>query len=140
MANEKPPFNGIKGAGPEAETDRIDFKDERSSGSTSPDHLQEATLWERQRDPYLGKSERDVIVDVEGLVTQYDLHDLKDELTRGARYAYNREDTDRLQPTEEESHWIAKEKSPAFKDKWAQTKMMYYVASKSECNRFTSTR
>ncbi|KAI4760863.1 putative MFS myo-inositol transporter [Aureobasidium sp. EXF-3400] len=128
MVNEKPPLNGIKGAGPEGETDRIDFKDERSSGSTSPDHLQEATLWERQRNPYLGKSERDIIVDVEGLVQQYDLHDLKDELTRGARYAYNRDDTDRLHPTEEESHWIAKEKSPVFKDKWSQTKTMYYVA------------
>ncbi|CAD0112049.1 unnamed protein product, partial [Aureobasidium uvarum] len=129
MANEKPPFNGIKFAGPEGETDRIDFKDERSSGSTSPEHLHEATLWERQRDPYLGKSERHVIVDLEGLVEQYDLHDLKEELTRGARYAYNRDDTDRLDPTEEERHWIAKEKSSAFKDKWSQTKMMYYVAA-----------
>lgn len=128
MANKKPPFNDIKGAGPEGETDRIDVKDERSSGSTSPNGLHEATLWERQRDPYLGKSERDIIVDLEGLVQQYDLHDLKEELTRGARYAYNRDDTDRLDPNEDERHWIAKEKSSAFKDKWSQTKMMYYVA------------
>ncbi|KAI5211570.1 hypothetical protein AUEXF2481DRAFT_5251 [Aureobasidium subglaciale EXF-2481] len=130
MANEKPPFNGVKGAGPEGETDKIDVKDERSSGASSPDRLQEATLWERQRDPYLGKSERDVIVDLEGLIQRYDLHDLKDELTRGARYAYDRDDTDRLNPTEHEIHWIAKEKSPAFKDKWAQTKTMYFVACK----------
>ena len=79
----------------------------------------------------MGKTERDVIVDVEGLVQQYDLHDLKDELTRGARYAFNRDDTDRLEPKAEERHWIAREKSPAFKDKWAQTKMMYYVAGKT---------
>jgi hypothetical protein len=138
MANEKPPFNDIKGTGPKGETDRIDFKDERSSGFTSPDHLQEASLWERQRDPYLGKSEHDVIFDVEGLVQQYDLHDLKDELTRGARYAYNRDDTDRLNPTEEERHWIAKEKSPAFKDKWSQTKTMYYVARKFRESMFMS--
>jgi hypothetical protein len=138
MANEKPPFNDIKGTGPKGETDRIDSKDERSSGFTSPDHLQEASLWERQRDPYLGKSEHDVIFDVEGLVQQYDLHDLKDELTRGARYAYNRDDTDRLNPTEEERHWIAKEKSPAFKDKWSQTKTMYYVARKFRESMFMS--
>ncbi|KAG9708801.1 hypothetical protein KCU98_g7816, partial [Aureobasidium melanogenum] len=131
MASEKPPYNGTKGAGPEGETDRIDFKDERSSSSTSPNHLHEATLWERQRDPYLGKTERDIIVDLEGLIQQYDLHDLSEELTRGARYAYNRDDTDRLDPNEEERHWIAKEKSPVFKDKWSQTKMMYYVAGKS---------
>ncbi|KAH0170533.1 putative MFS myo-inositol transporter, partial [Aureobasidium melanogenum] len=128
MASEKPPFNGTKGAGPEGETDRTDFKDERSSGSTSPNHLHEATLWERQRDPYLGKTERDIIVDLEGLIQQYDLHDLGEELTRGARYAYNRDDTDRLDPNEDERHWIAKERSSAFKDKWSQTKMMYYVA------------
>lgn len=131
MASEKPPFNGTKGAGLEGDTDRIDFKDERSSGSTSPNHLHEATLWERQRDPYLGKSERDIVVDLEGLIQRYDLHDLGGELTRGARYAYNRDDTERLDPTEEERHWIAKEKSPAFKDKWSQTKMMYYVAGRS---------
>ncbi|KAG9675039.1 putative transporter, partial [Aureobasidium melanogenum] len=89
MASEKPPFNGTKGAGPEGETDRIDFKDERSSSSTSPNDLHEATLWERQRDPYLGKTERDIIVDLEGLIQQYDLLDLGEELTRGARYAYN---------------------------------------------------
>ncbi|KAG9664406.1 hypothetical protein KCU95_g826, partial [Aureobasidium melanogenum] len=130
MASEKPPFNGIKGAGPEDETQRIDFKDERSSGSSSPNHVHEATLWERQRDPFLGKTERDIIVDLEGLIQQYGLHDLGEELTRGARYAYNRDDTDRLNPSEEERHWIAKEKSPAFKDKWSQTKMMYYVAGK----------
>lgn len=131
MANEKPPFNTTKGAGPEGETDRIDFKDERSSGSASPSHLHEATLWERQRDPYLGKSEHDIIVDLEGLIQQYDLQDLGEELNRGARYAYNRDDTDRLDPNEEERHWIAKEKSSVFKDKWSQTKMMYYVAGKS---------
>lgn len=131
MASEKPPFNGTKGAGPEGETDRIDFKDERSSSSTSPNDLHEATLWERQRDPYLGKTERDIIVDLEGLIQQYDLLDLGEELTRGARYAYNRDDTDRLEPNEEERHWIAKERSSAFKDKWSQTKMMYYVAGKS---------
>ncbi|KAG9604960.1 putative MFS myo-inositol transporter, partial [Aureobasidium melanogenum] len=128
MASEKPPFNGTKGADPEGETDRIDFKDGRSSGSTSPNDLHETTLWERQRDPYLGKTERDIIVDLEGLIQQYDLHDLGEELTRGARYAYNRDETDRLDPNEEERHWIAKEKSPVFKDKWSQTKMMYYVA------------
>ncbi|THX98434.1 putative MFS myo-inositol transporter [Aureobasidium pullulans] len=127
MANEKLSYDR-KSAGPEGETDRIDIKDERSSGSASPEPSHEATLWERQRDPYLGKSERDVITDLEGLVQQYDLHDLKEELARGARYAYNRDDTDRLNPTEDERHWIAKEKSPAFKDKWAQTKMMYFVA------------
>ncbi|THW99870.1 putative MFS myo-inositol transporter [Aureobasidium pullulans] len=127
MANEKLSYDR-KSAGPEGETDRIDVKDERSSGSASPEPSHEATLWERQRDPYLGKSERDVITDLEGLVQQYDLHDLKEELARGARYAYNRDDTDRLNPTEDERHWITKEKSPAFKDKWAQTKMMYFVA------------
>ncbi|KAG9697434.1 hypothetical protein KCU95_g3713, partial [Aureobasidium melanogenum] len=131
MADEKPPFDGIKGAGRESETDRIDFKDERSSGSASPSQLHEATLWERQRDPYLGKSEHDIIVDLEGLIQHYDLQDLGEELTRGARYAYNRDDIDRLDPNEEERHWIAKEKSPAFKDKWSQTKMMYYVAGES---------
>jgi len=129
MANEKLSYDR-KSAGPEGETDRIDVKDERSSGSASPEPSHEATLWERQRDPYLGKSERDVITDLEGLVQQYDLHDLKEELARGARYAYNRDDTDRLNPTEDERHWIAKEKSPAFKDKWAQTKTMYFVACK----------
>ncbi|OBW63702.1 MAG: Uncharacterized protein AUREO_062320 [Aureobasidium pullulans] len=129
MANEKLSYDR-KSAGREGETDRIDVKDERSSGSASPEPSHEATLWERQRDPYLGKSERDVITDLEGLVQQYDLHDLKEELARGARYAYNRDDTDRLNPTEDERHWIAKEKSPAFKDKWAQTKMMYFVACK----------
>ncbi|THY75423.1 putative MFS myo-inositol transporter [Aureobasidium pullulans] len=127
MANEKLSYDR-KSAGPEGETDRIDVKDERSSGSASPEPSHEATLWERQRDPYLGKSERDVSTDLESLVQQYDLHDLKEELARGARYAYNRDDTDRLNPTEDERHWIAKEKSPAFKDKWAQTKMMYFVA------------
>ncbi|THY30338.1 putative MFS myo-inositol transporter [Aureobasidium pullulans] len=127
MANEKLSYDR-KSAGPEGETNRIDIKDERSSGSASPEPSHEATLWERQRDPYLGKSERDVITDLEGLVQQYDLHDLKEELARGARYAYNRDDTDRLNPTEDERHWIVKEKSPAFKDKWAQTKMMYFVA------------
>lgn len=130
MASEKPPFDGIKGAGPDGETHRIDFKNEGSPGSTSPNHLHEATLWERQRDPYLGKSERDIIVDLEGLIQLYDLYDLGEELTRGARYAYNRDDTDRLDLNEAERHWIAKEKSPAFKDKWSQTKMMYYVAGK----------
>ncbi|KAH0031588.1 putative MFS myo-inositol transporter, partial [Aureobasidium melanogenum] len=110
MANEKSHSNDIKGAGPEGETDRIDFKDERSSGSTSPNDLHETTLWERQRDPYLGKSERDIIVDLEALIQQYGLHDLGEELTRGARYAYNRDDTDRLDPSEEERHWITKEK------------------------------
>ncbi|THX49197.1 putative MFS myo-inositol transporter [Aureobasidium pullulans] len=128
MANEKLSYDR-KSAGPEGETDRIDVKDERSSGSASPEpSSHEATLWERQRDPYLGKSEREVITDLEGLVQQYVLHDLKEELARGACYAYNRDDTDRLNPTEDERHWIAKEKSPAFKDKWAQTKMMYFVA------------
>lgn len=138
MASEKPPFDGSKGAGLEGDTDRIDFKDERSSGSTSPNHLHEATLWERQRDPYLGKSERDIVLDIKGLIQQYDLHELGEELTRGARYAYNCNDTERLDPTEEERHWIAKEKSPAFKDNWSQTKMMYYVAGRFRYGRSSS--
>lgn len=127
MADEKLTVNG-KGAGPDGETNRIDVKDERSSGDSSSPAAHTASVWERQRDPYLGKTEDDVVHDVEGLIHQYDLDDLKTELVRGARYAYNRDDTDRLDPTSEERHWIAKEKSPAFKDKWAQTWTMYYVA------------
>lgn len=128
MADEKPSF---KIPGPEAEVDRIDVKDETISGASSPQRSHEFTLWERQRDPYLGKSEDDVVKDAEGLIQRYSLDDFRVDLLRGVRYAYNRDDTDRLEPTHDEKYWIEKERSPNFKDKWAQTKTMYFVARES---------
>lgn len=98
--------------------------------STSSLENKEATYshLERQRNPYLAKSEQMVIAEANALVDQYDIGDLREEFVRGARLAYNREDMERLDPTPEETHWIEKETSTVFKDKWSQTWMMYYVA------------
>lgn len=88
----------------------------------------EYTHLERQRNPYLGKSEEVVVDEINTLVNQYSLDDLRDELVRGARLAYDRTDLNRIDPSPEEVHWIEKETSLNWKDKWIQTKMMYYVA------------
>jgi hypothetical protein len=86
------------------------------------------TLLQRQADPYLGKSEASVIAEIEALCTKYELNDLRDELLRGAQYAFNDKDIERFAPTGEERHWIEVDKSKAWKDKWRHTFMMYYVA------------
>ena len=87
-------------------------------------------LLERQRNPFLGKTESKVIGEINDLCHRYDLDDVRDELVRGGRFAYNRDSFESLNPTQDERHWNDIEKSTNFKDKWIQTWMMYYVASR----------
>jgi hypothetical protein len=91
-------------------------------------HERDYTLLERQRDPYLGKSESSVIAEVNALCDKYELDDLRGELIRGAQYAFNSSDVERFSPTDDERYWIEVDKSKTWKDKWRHTFMMYYVA------------
>ncbi|GAB7354559.1 hypothetical protein MBLNU459_g5014t1 [Dothideomycetes sp. NU459] len=99
-------------------TSRESFSDKEQTYS----HL------ERQRNPYLGKSESDVVADVHSLADTYNLDELRTEMVRGAKLAYSHNDLDRVDPTPDERYWIEKETSLNWKDKWVQTWMMYYVA------------
>ena len=103
--------------------------DDNSRGSfTNEGKQQQYTHLQRQRNPYLGKSEENVITDINALIDQYELADLRHDLVRGAQLAYNRDGIERLQPSPDEKYWIEKETSTYWKDKWIQTWMMYYVA------------
>lgn len=90
-------------------------------------HEHDYTLLERQRDPYLGKSEHSVLAEINALCDKYELDDVRDELIRGAQYAFNADDVERFSPTEDEKYWIGVDKSKGWKDKWRHTFMMYYV-------------
>ena len=100
-------------------------KEQLIQGHAGREH--DYTLLERQRDPYLGKSEASVIAEVEALCEKYDLGDLREELIRGAQYAFNDKDIDRFNPTHEERQFIAVDKSKTWRDKWRHPFMMYYV-------------
>ncbi|PNS15740.1 hypothetical protein CAC42_4192 [Sphaceloma murrayae] len=101
--------------------------DDFSRASQSDDE-RSYSLVDRQRDPYLGKSEEKCVTEMNALCDQYELDDLRQELVRGVRLAYNPGNLDKINPTEEERLWIEKERSTYWKDKWNHTKMLYYVA------------
>ncbi|CAN8100368.1 unnamed protein product [Discula destructiva] len=91
-------------------------------------HEHSYTLLQRQRNPYLGKTQQTCVDEVNALCDQYNLDDLRAELVRGSRLAYDPESLDKLDPTNEERFWIAKDQSDAWRDKWKHTWMLYYVA------------
>ncbi|TKX26296.1 sugar transporter-like protein 5 [Elsinoe australis] len=86
------------------------------------------TLLERQRNPYLGKSEQMCLNEMNALCDQYQMDDVREELLRGVRLSYDGDNLEKINPTDEERHWIEKERSLNWKDKWNQTNMLYYVA------------
>lgn len=88
------------------------------------------TLLERQRNPYLGKSEQMCLNEMNALCDQYQMDDVREELLRGVRLSYDGDNLEKINPTDEERHWIEKERSLNWKDKWNQTNMLYYVAGK----------
>ena len=116
-----------------ARIEKVGLDGDQESRGSSTDNIRENkqvtySHLERQRNPYLGKSASQVVVEVSALADQHGMADAKSELARGARLAYDRESLDDLSPTPEERHWINMETSVHWKDKWIQTKMMYYVA------------
>ncbi|KAF4552279.1 Sugar (and other) transporter-like protein 45 [Elsinoe fawcettii] len=96
--------------------------------SKASDDEHNYTLMERQRNPYLGKSEQHCLNEMNALCDQYQIDDLREELLRGVRLAYSTDNFEKLDPTDDERHWIDCENSTYWKDKWRHTGMLYYVA------------
>lgn len=112
------------------EFEKVGLEGEAASHEYASDDERGYGVLERQRNPFLGKTEGKVIGEINELCDRYSLDDLRDELTRGARLAYDRDSFERLSPSQDERHWYGIETSTSFKDKWIQTGMMYYVASR----------
>lgn len=108
------------------------------SPSEHADNEQNNTLLERQRNPFLGKTEERCLSEMETICKDNGLDDIREELLRGVRYAYNSDNFERLNPTEDERHWIQCEQSQNWRDKWRHTWTLYYVARESSCSRLHS--
>jgi len=100
------------------------------SRASDSDNESNYTLLERQRNPFLGKSEQKCVQEMHALCDQHQLDDLRDEMVRGTRLAYNADIVEELNLTQDEKHWIETERSLAWRDKWRHTWMLYYVASR----------
>lgn len=90
--------------------------------------LTEPAFQEKLRNPHIRKSREQIITEATELAEQKGLNDDKDVIVRGALLAWDPNQKDHLDLDEYERECLRKEFSTNWKEKWSQTKMMYYVA------------
>lgn len=100
------------------------------SGQSDLDDECNYTHLERQRNPYLGKSLKKCLNEIDILVDKHGMEDLREDLHRGVRLACDPSALDAINPDENERYWIGRERSLYWKDKWAHPKKLYFTACK----------